>query len=181
MFGLTSSTEELYVVDNTVNFSNQEALYEFCKNSTFRLGHSASSIHPQDLSRFASYLTPEELSLTKLDNLFSALIKDKYKQDVKIERSYINVYFPYTPTATHTDNCAEGAITFLYYANPTWQVDWAGETQFFTDDLQDIKKSVLPKGGRAVLFNSSIPHIARAPSVLCPVPRFTLTIKGMLV
>lgn len=181
MFGLISRTEEIYVVDNAVNYSNQEALYGFCKNSAFRFGHSASSVHPQDLSRFVSNLTPEELSVTKLDALFLTLVKDKYKRDVKIDRSYINVYFPYTPTATHTDDYVDDAITFIIYANPMWQADWAGETQFFTDDLHDIKKSVLPKGGRVVIFNSSIPHIARAPSVLCPVPRFTLTIKGMLV
>lgn len=181
MFGLTSRTEEIYVVDNAVNYSNQEALYGFCQSSMFSFGHSASSIHPQNLSRFVSSLSSEELSVTKLDALFLTLVKDKYKRDIKIERSYINVYFPYTPTATHTDNYETDRITFLMYANPIWQIDWAGETQFFTDDLQDIKKSVLPKGGRAVMFDSSIPHIARAPSVLCPVPRFTLTIKGQLL
>lgn len=181
MFGRTSRTEKIYVVDNVIDYSNQEALFGFCKNSIFSFGHSATSVSPYELSRFVSNLTDEELSRTSLDKLFESLVKKHYGKGLKIDRSYINVYFPYTPTAVHTDDCSPGAVSFLIYANPYWQLDWAGETQFFTSNLQEVKQSVIPKGGRVILFDSNIPHSARAPSVLCTVPRFTLTIKGFLV
>jgi hypothetical protein len=181
MFGRTSKTEKIYVVDNVIDYSNQEALFGFCKNSIFSFGHSATSTSPYELSRFVSNLTSEELSRTNLDNIFTSLVKKHYNKDLNIDRSYINVYFPYTPTAAHTDDFLPNAVTFLIYANPYWQIDWAGETQFFTDNMQEVRQSVIPKGGRVILFDSNIPHAARTPSVLCTVPRFTLTIKGFLV
>ena len=181
MFGYTSKAEKIFVVDNAIDYSNQEALFNFCRNSLYSFGHSASSTSATDLSRFICNLTAEELSRTEMDTIFQTLVKKYKNRNVRIDRSYINVYFPYTPTALHTDDNDENAISFLAYANPNWQTDWAGETQFFTDDVQDIKKSVIPRGGRVIVFDSNLPHTARAPSVICPVPRFTLTIKGFLV
>jgi hypothetical protein len=180
MFGRISKTEKIYVVDNVLNYSEQEALFNFCKNSHYTLGHSASSVSHYDLTRFVSNLTEEELSRTNLDRAFVSLCQQHYGKEVKIDRSYINVYFPYTPTGVHTDDSENNAVSFLVYANPQWQLDWAGETQFFTDDLESVKESIIPKGGRVILFNSNIPHSARSPSVICPGPRFTLTIKGFL-
>ena len=180
MFGRILKTEKIYVVDNVLNYSEQEALLNFCKNSLYTLGHSASSVSHYDLTRFISNLTEEELSRTNLDRAFISLCEQYYGRKVKIDRSYINVYFPYTPTGVHTDDNDNNAISFLVYANPQWDLDWGGETQFFTDDLESVKESVIPKGGRAILFDSKIPHSARSPSVLCPIPRFTLTIKGFL-
>lgn len=179
MFGM-SSKQKFYVVDNVVSFSKQEALYEFCKSSLYRFGHSAATGHPTDLSRFVSYLTSDELRSTELDSIFFDLIKDKYGKESIIDRSYINIYFPYTPTAVHTDDCDSKAVTAIFYMNHMWHIDWAGETQFYDDKLENITHSVIPKGGRVVVFDSSIPHAARAPSVLCPIPRYTLTIKGIL-
>lgn len=180
MFGHTSKTEKIFVVDNALDYSNQEALFNFCKNSLYSFGHAASSVSSADLSRFICNLTAEELGRTGLDQLFESLVKKYKNRRVRIDRSYINVYFPYTPTALHTDDNDADAISFLAYANPNWQTDWAGETQFFTADAQEVIKSVLPCGGRVIVFDSDVPHTARAPAVICPVPRFTLTIKGFL-
>lgn len=180
MFGHTLKTEKIFVVDNALDYSNQEALFNFCKNSLYSFGHAASSVSYADLSRFICNLTAEELARTGLDKLFESLVKKHKNRNISIDRSYINVYFPYTPTALHTDDNDPNAISFLAYANPHWQVDWAGETQFFDSQIQDIQKSILPQGGRVVFFDSNIPHVARAPAVICPVPRFTLTIKGFL-
>lgn len=180
MFGRISKTEKIYVVDNAIDYSGQEALFNFCRNSLYSFGHSASSVSHYDLSRFISNLTLEELSRTHLDKLFQVLANKHYGKEVEIDRAYINVYFPYTPTGVHTDDDSPNAISFLSFANPQWLVDWGGETQFFSEDLQSIRESVLPKGGRVVLFDSNIPHSARSPSPLSTVPRFTVTIKGFL-
>lgn len=180
MFGRTLDMEKIYVVDNAIDYSGQEALFNFCKNSLYTFGHSATSVSHNDLSRFVSHLTPEELSRTYLDKLFQTLAKKHFKKDVNIDRSYINVYFSNTPTGVHTDDDAPRAVSFIVFANPQWLIDWGGETVFYTDNLQEVRESVIPKGGRCVLFNSNIPHSARSPSPLAMVPRFTLTIKGFL-
>ena len=180
MFGHTSKTEKIYVVDNVINYGSQEALFDFCKNSMYSFGHVSSSVNPYDLSRFVSNLTDEELHRTSLDVVFADLVKKYYNKNVKIDRSYINIYFPYTPIAVHSDHHASNAVSFLMFINTQWHVDWAGELHFFNDDLSEITKSVIPKGGRAVVFDSSIAHSARSPSILSPVPRYTLTIKAFL-
>jgi Rps23 Pro-64 3,4-dihydroxylase Tpa1-like proline 4-hydroxylase len=175
MFGTTLNNTGVSVIDGKVNFCQQEAIYTFCKNSSYRFGHAATSSHHQDLARFVSYLTSEELAVTGLDVIASQEIPT-----LKIQRAYINVYFPYTPTAVHTDDVDDTAITILYYANPTWHHDWSGETQFFSKDLSQITNSIMPAPGRLVVFNSAIPHTARSPSVLAQAPRFTIAIKGKL-
>ena len=180
MFGHTSKTDDIYVVDNSIDYANQEALLGFCRNSLYSFGHSAQAHSPHDLSRFVSQLTAAELAVTKLDTVFAALTQQYFKRSVSIDRSYINAYFAYTPTAIHTDDYDPAAITFMIYANTQWHADWAGETQFFNQSLDEVTRSILPRGGRSVLFPGNLPHTARAPSVLCPGPRFTLTIKGFL-
>ena len=180
MFGRISKTEKIYVVDDALDYSAQEALFNFCRNSRYVFGHSASSTSHHDLSRFISNLTSEELSRTRLDELFKTQAKKHYGKDVIIDRAYINVYFSNTPTGVHTDDDAPESISFLAFANPQWSVDWGGETVFFSDNLQSIKQSIMPKGGRIILFDSTIPHSARAPSTMSAVPRFTVTIKGFL-
>jgi Rps23 Pro-64 3,4-dihydroxylase Tpa1-like proline 4-hydroxylase len=180
MFGTTLSNIGVSSVDGRVNFCQQEAAFTFCRNSSFRFGHSATSSHHQDLSRFVSYLTDQELAVTGLDDIARSITKDLFSKDLDIQRSYINVYFPYTPTAVHTDDIESNTVTLLYYANPTWHHDWGGETQFFTKDLTSITDSILPAPGRIAIFDSTIPHTARSPSVLAPTPRFTIAIKGKL-
>lgn len=180
MFGRISKTAKIFVVDNQLEYSLQEALFNFCRNSKFTFGHSASSISQKDLSRFVSHLTEEELKLTSLDTLFKSLTKKYFNKSVRIDRSYINVYFPSTPTGVHSDDDDVNAVSFLAFLNPQWMVDWGGETVFYSDNLQKIVDYVIPRGDRVVLFNSNIPHSARSPSILCEIPRFTLTIKGFL-
>lgn len=181
MFGHTSKTEKIFVVDNVINYGRQEALLSFSQNSLYSFGHTSTSTHTHNLSRFVCYLSDEDLHKTSLDVVFTDLVKKYYKSDVKIDRSYINVYFPNTPIAVHSDHHSPNAVSLLMFINTQWHVDWAGELHFFNDDLTEITKAVLPKAGRGVLFDSIIPHTARNPSILSPIPRYTLTIKAFLV
>lgn len=64
--------------------------------------------------------------------------------------------------------------TILMYMNDEWNKDWAGETVFFDDD-NEIITSVLPKKGRAVVFDGTIMHAAR------PVSRYCRDLRQILV
>jgi SM-20-related protein len=63
----------------------------------------------------------------------------------------------------HVDDARPGTFTLLYYPMPTWKPEWGGETVFH-DRNGEIAVSVLPKPGRAVFFDSRIPHAGRAPN-----------------
>lgn len=60
----------------------------------------------------------------------------------------------------------EGDLTALVYGNSEWHINWGSET-IFTDSLSpkaEIIKSVIPKPGRLLIFDSKIPHTGRIPS-----------------
>ncbi|MDX1514591.1 MAG: 2OG-Fe(II) oxygenase [Gammaproteobacteria bacterium] len=95
----------------------------------------------------------------------------------EIERMYVNAYNYGDCPTIHTDRSEEGYYTVLYYANEEWDANWSGETVFYNDARNEIVKSVFPKPGRIVAFDSRIPHVAREPNRICPVVRYTIAIK----
>lgn len=94
---------------------------------------------------------------------------------------YINYSTPTTIDKYHTDyetdSIDSNMITLLYYANETWDINWAGETLFYTDDLEDIGLAVYPKPGRVIAFDGRIVHSARPPSACAGYARYTIATK----
>ena len=69
----------------------------------------------------------------------------------------------------------------IVYLTPNWQPEDGGSIEFWTSNLtenSDIIKSYWPKAGRVVVFNSTIPHVAR--SVETNKFRISLVFKGEL-
>lgn len=94
-----------------------------------------------------------------------------------IERMYVNAYNYGDCPTVHADHTEPGHFTVLYYANPEWNANWSGETVFYNESRDEIVKSVFPKPGRVVAFDSRIPHVAREPNRICPVVRYTIAVK----
>ena len=95
------------------------------------------------------------------------IVSDRMRLDLTL----INVYAIGTTTDrvgfSHTDwTPALEHWTALYYVNPDWETNWGGETVFYNDAQTDILKSVMPKPGRFVVFNASIPHRSSPPTSL---------------
>ncbi|XP_071945135.1 uncharacterized protein [Antedon mediterranea] len=69
--------------------------------------------------------------------------------------------------------------TFLLYLNHDWSPDYYGETAFFETkyDDSDLITTVLPKYGRAVIFEGIIPHSARPPSPTFNGARLSFAVK----
>lgn len=99
-------------------------------------------------------------------------------------RVYINAYTFGTDGYAHKDdiwipkNFGEDALseTVIIYLNEKWDIDWAGETVIFDQD-NEIEKSVLPKYGRVLAFDSSKLHAARPISRACTTLRSVLVFK----
>tara|TARA_Y100001963_G_C6666870_1_gene393141 strand:+ start:330 stop:869 length:540 start_codon:yes stop_codon:yes gene_type:complete len=56
----------------------------------------------------------------------------------------------------------DGDITFLYYPNLDWKLDWQGHLVFI-DGKGDIAETVVYRPNRAVLFPAHVMHYATAP------------------
>ena len=78
--------------------------------------------------------------------------------------------------------------TALTYTNPTWGIDWGGETVFYDGQCFDIKTgklntngeiitSVIPKPGRVAIFDSRVRHSGRPPQKIFLGRRFTTAMK----
>lgn len=91
-------------------------------------------------------------------------------------RCYANAHTFGVEGYPHVDSRKPGNYTTIFYINPVWKPEWAGET-IFMNDLGDIAHAVLPKPGRMVLFDGRIIHAARAVTRICPAMRVTLMFK----
>lgn len=92
-------------------------------------------------------------------------------------RCYANGY-PYgADGSVHTDTVSHNGYTTIFYPHKYYDMNWAGETVFLTDDQKDIRLAVCPKPGRIVIFDGTIPHVGRGLSRSCPHMRVTLMFK----
>ena len=82
----------------------------------------------------------------------------------------------------------ENITTCIFYMNDSWHSQWSGETVFYSGNYtenymdewyytHDIVKSVLPKYGRLIIFDGSIPHSVRPLSKKCLMTRTTFMLK----
>jgi SM-20-related protein len=67
-------------------------------------------------------------------------------------------------------------MTWLYYANPIWQLNWMGETIFY-DSRGEPVYAVFPKPGRVVVFAADILHRGGVPSRECVDARRSIAFK----
>jgi SM-20-related protein len=67
-------------------------------------------------------------------------------------------------------------VTWLYYTNPDWQINWMGETIFYDSSAEPIY-AVFPKPGRVVVFSADILHRAGVPSRDCVEARRSIAFK----
>jgi SM-20-related protein len=98
----------------------------------------------------------------------------------RVIRGYLNAHTFGTEGGIHTDTRYPRQYTVIYYANPVWSTDWAGETVFFNHDRSDIVAAVHPKPGRLVFFDGRIPHAARSLTRSCPALRTVVVFKTEL-
>jgi Rps23 Pro-64 3,4-dihydroxylase Tpa1-like proline 4-hydroxylase len=121
------------------------------------------------------YLLLSDPGLAPIRELWLRL-KEDHLHGHALVRCYANAHTFGIEGYPHTDSRKPGNYTTIFYVNPIWKPEWAGETVFL-NDLGDISSAVLPKPGRAVIFDGRITHAARALSRVCPALRVTLMFK----
>lgn len=117
----------------------------------------------------------ENTALQPLHGVWQKL-KATHLQGHALVRCYANAHTFGVEGYPHVDSRKPGNYTTIFYLNPIWKPEWAGETVFM-NDMGDIAHAVLPKPGRMVLFDGRITHAARAVTRICPAMRVTLMSK----
>ena len=90
--------------------------------------------------------------------------------------NYASGYVFGTHHEIHSDYPKDWGYTVMFYLNKIWDISYGGET-IFINNIGDITNSVIPKPGRAVIFDGSIPHVAREVSRICVELRMVATFK----
>jgi SM-20-related protein len=92
-------------------------------------------------------------------------------------RAYTNVASYGDMLFTHTDCLPDQHdLTALWYLCENWDIEWGGETLFYSAD-DEVACAVRPRPGRLVVFDGAIKHAGRPPNRICYTPRYTMAIK----
>lgn len=162
----------IYIVDDALTVSEHDKLYSHIINSNFNIGfEDTASIERSTNKYLHSAWNPEILKQSGFtDALKHTEIWDIIK-DLEVTRITINLS---VPSDAYYPHCHTNELALVYYANVDWKPEWAGETIFFEENLQDIAFASSYKPRRLILADGSIPHTVRPQSHLAPHYRFSL-------
>lgn len=123
------------------------------------------------LTKYFSPNEEDEIYQKILDRILTIpQLEGKYKCD----RALRNAYKFGDVLGIHQD--LGFTLTALLFGNNEWDINWGSETIFTSNTNHDceIVKSVIPKPGRLIVFDSMIPHTGRVPSSLYPHYRYSV-------
>ena len=167
---IPESGKKIYVFDDVFEHNWRRNSFKYLLKSRYTLGWTDQ----EDPAHYEQYLHCP-LSDEETDNY--GILKNICDPDVvkliqgkRLDNTVANlschsdVYFAHTHKNT----------SMLYYANPYWKEEWAGETIFYNENCSEAVFVSVYKPGRVIIFDGSIPHTIRAPSRKAPNFRFTL-------
>ena len=166
------------VIDNVFDEKDIDVFYsEFRDNMGWTFTGTGGSEN-SDWRKFHMLLNRDNPVHSKLFDKSDKLFKEtlpSFAETHELKNYYESGYLYGTHHQIHTDY-DKGGFTVMFYLNKLWDVSYAGET-IFLNNIGDITNSVIPKPGRAVIFDGNIPHAAREVSRICVELRMVATFK----
>ena len=86
------------------------------------------------------------------------IIREKTKQKFSLERVYANGHTYGTQGQPHQDYQKSNAMTFIFYANPDWSLDWSGKTVFLLNKTEFHYE--IPRPNKGIIFPARMFHYA---------------------
>jgi len=177
-------SKKITVYDNIFTDKENLDIYEFISRSNFtRSNVDVQILHNRDIDvKWRSDIDPAN-PLSKITiPIYRERIEHIDWNKFHIKSHYVNFSVSNTVDMIHPDSRGfeKNGFTLLHYANYKWDINWHGNTNFYSDNLEDVVYSSLIKPGRIVIFDSTIPHSATAPSSIAMHPRYTIATKLIL-
>lgn len=175
---------QIVIYDNVFSYQENLEIFQFvCQQPFIRSNVDNTFDNNKDTNIKWSCLLKESNQITNLLNSKYFNLEEFKNKRFEIFRQYINFSTSETVDIVHVDSPTNtpGGKTILQYANYCWNRNWHGETVFYNSDVSEIIYSTMMKPGRVVIFDSNIPHSARAPSKLADYARYTIATKLLMI
>ena len=153
-----------------------ELFQEACKLSAAKGWYFGHGSHDHDPGRFWKMDLEGIVVFDEIWKVAKTRCEELTGGPIRVLRQYANGHTYGLGGQPHLDDHRPGSYTLLYYPMAEWQDGWEGETLFF-DEQGEVAFTVRPRPNRAVLFDSRILHVGRAPSRACTALRVTVAYK----
>ena len=168
--------KKILIFKNVFSTVLHDQIYEAALKSLYSIGW-ADTAEPEKRTQpcLGSHWSSEDVDRLNLFNEFKKYINEtpykKYATKDNLNFVVMNLTKPCDPNFIHTHPNQFGCV---YYVNPTWEKNWAGETLFFDEYNKEAVgvSSFLP--GRLIVFDGKTPHSVRPQSTIGPEYRFTI-------
>jgi Rps23 Pro-64 3,4-dihydroxylase Tpa1-like proline 4-hydroxylase len=170
--------QTIHVVDGLFNDGVVRMIFETLNRLAFTLSDYDSD-ETREVRHWKHEFAPEALAANPVLRLWHDGVVARTREllpatVLELKRVHCNNHLYGDLQNAHTD-IAPGA-TALYFANPTWQDDWQGETIFY-DRAGEPCQAVAPKPGRLLVFDGGIVHRGGVPSRKCFEARLSVAFK----
>jgi hypothetical protein len=166
------------IIDNALSTDNIDNFYGYFRDlqGWVFTGHAGDN---NTWRKFHGDLDKNNDNHKKLFDLSDEIMQTFLpEKEHKLKRAYVSSYLYGTHHEMHTDGGYEDhCYTVMFYLNKVWAMSYGGETIFTNPERTEIIHSVIPKPGRALLFDGFIPHCAREISRTCIELRMVATLK----
>jgi hypothetical protein len=173
--------KDIVVYDNIFTDRENLDIYELVSRSNFYRSNVDVHVLPnRDVDvKWRSDITPMDTLINFTLEKYKSSIDIFNWQNVSIKSHYINFSVPSTVDMIHADSrgLEKNSFTILHYANYQWDKNWHGQTNFYSENLDEICFSSMVRPGRIIVFDGTIPHSATAPSNIALHPRYTIATK----
>jgi hypothetical protein len=175
---LTKAGRKVVVIDNAIPTEIGNDLYEYMQYFG-QWNFNPDEDEDSDMVPFIHGFENEFIRQSPLWDLLKKPIIEHFGEGyVPYDCSVNHIRFGDNPIDHRdTHDPTKKDVTLLLYLNPSWNLNFAGETVYF-DEQGEIELAVLPKFLRIAMHEGYINHAARAPSSLFKGARYTLAIKA---
>ncbi|PVX28969.1 2OG-Fe(II) oxygenase [Sphingomonas pokkalii] len=185
---------DILVLDHVLGEAQRQRVWEFLDQPGWK--HGAYSSDRPDAPRysykhFAGYQRsaqedrdPDAIGneLAMMAPVIAEVWRELLRKPLKhqmLSRCYANSMPAGVGGGVHQDSDCREHLTAIYYPQAEWCADQGGETLFFSRNVAEVIKAVVPKPDRLVVFPGTIPHVARPIYGAGDTARITLMFKTL--
>lgn len=187
------SSNRLKVIDDFVTVEELEKIIACCEASVWRYGWPIKimpfarpcwHIFIAGTQRLENLSCEGELKEHDQWGFLSGLwqrVKKAHLPNARLLGVYANGQTFGQDGPIHCDNRSdEPGQTVVVFCNGYWSTSWGGELVFHDPNKTEVVGAVLPKPRRVVIFDGTMPHSAKSPTLTCDQLRMTLAFKTII-